>query len=136
MVSALNRLLREYNPTYMEWSEYNQLAECGYYPTHTNMDSSMDKWILTDSLFSYVSESSLPYLAKSKKSSLPTLNKDLAGRLMEILNYAIKSTPPFVPPLIHCAPLYCPYGSRYISVSLFGDVILRMVLIASCSNAL
>lgn len=91
MASALNRMLREYNPTYMEWSDYNQLAECGYYPTHTNMDSSMDKWMLSDSLFSYVSDSALPYLAKSKKSSLPTVNKELAIRLMDLLNHGIKS---------------------------------------------
>lgn len=59
---------------------------------HTNMDSSIDRWLFTDNLFSYVPEASLTYLSKSKKSSLPTLSKDTSVKLMDLLNLAIKST--------------------------------------------
>jgi hypothetical protein len=92
MSVTLNRLLREYNPNYLEWTDNVQLAEHGYFPTHTNMENNIDKWILTDNLFSYVTESTPTYLSKSKKSSIPTVTKDVAVRIMELLNFSIKST--------------------------------------------
>ena len=83
-------MLREYNPSYMEWAEHNQLSESGYYPTHTNMENNIDKWIISDNTFSYVTEASATYLSKSKKSSIPTVSKEVALKIMDLLTHSIK----------------------------------------------
>lgn len=75
----------------MEWKDHFQLAECGYYPSHTNMESNIDKWLLSDTLFTYVAESSLTYLSKMKKSTIPTVTKETVLKITDLLNSAIRS---------------------------------------------
>lgn len=74
----------------MEWMDQLQLAECGYYPTATNMESNIDKWLMPDSHFKYLTDSSFTYLGRSSDSSIPTITPELAAKLMEFLMSAIK----------------------------------------------
>lgn len=89
---SLNRFLREYNPNYMEWLDQLQLAECGYYPSATNMESNIDKWLMSESSFKCVLDSNFSYLGKSTPNTLPLISKEFSNKIMDFLTSSIKGT--------------------------------------------